>query len=124
MELIVHPPLKNLLVKQVTKNEDDSVTIEYAQQDLSYDCLKKAGKLDELNNKTDRALIALEMLLLIADAVGRGNWGVHLNLQGTNPPIVTEYICTAPTVPLFATGELAQQVYDDNKELFHAYWGR
>lgn len=111
--LTITPP-KGEKVKQITRNDDGTVTIEFEADSYKFEDLPKIW----LDDDTAEFIDAQIKLLSITEYFGKGRFII---LPGGK---ILERTHGTPQyfIPCFRTIEIAKKVYEQNKELFEQYW--
>jgi len=112
--LTITPP-KGEKVKQITRNDDGTVTIEFEADSYKFEDLPKT-LLDEAVIKSAYAQLKL---MKLSKHFGGGKW-TPVKLKGGIYTIM--YDSLSLYLPTFPTKEIAEKVYEQNKELFEQYW--
>lgn len=110
--LTITPP-KGEKVKQITRNDDGTVTIEFEADSYKFEDLPKIW----LDDDTAEYIDALIKLLMLSQYFGGGRFVALSNGEIHE----LSYVIKKTSVS-FPTKEIAEKVYEQNKELFKQYW--
>lgn len=111
--LTITPP-KGEKVKQITRNDDGTVTIEFEVESYKFEDLPNIY----LDDDTAERINALIQLLKLSQYFGGGKWYPYEFSGGIS---ATDYFDSFPIFPTFPTKEIAIKVYEQNKELFRKW---